>query len=99
MKRPLESMLNPRGCFSVGVLDRYGSLPLAPSTLNAAIVLLVRSEMYMNLPFGVRWMSAAQMSLSVLRGGGPPGAPTAPRGAPGASLVSGGRTEDAPTCV
>src|SRR5450631_365156 len=84
-------MLKPRGWGSVDVLDRYVSLPLAPSTLNVAIVLLVRSEMYMNLPFGVMWMSAAQMSLSVLRGGGPPGTPTAPRGAPGPSLVSGGR--------
>jgi len=30
------------------------------------------------------------MSLSVLRGGGPPGAPTPPRGAPGTSFESGG---------
>ncbi len=44
-------------------------------------------------------MSAAQMSLSVLRGGGPPGAPTAPRGAPGPSLESGGRPDAEPTSV
>ena len=39
------------------------------------------------------WMSAAQMSLSVLRGGGALGPPTAPRGAPGPSLLSGGSPE------
>ena len=32
---PSGSMANPRGRRSVGVLDRYVSLPLAPSTLNA----------------------------------------------------------------
>ena len=62
-------------------------------------VLDVRSVMYRNLPFGVRWTSAAQMSLSVLRGGGPPGAPTAPRGAPGPSLESAGSPEAALTSV
>src|SRR2546430_17521369 len=56
-------------------------------------MLVVRSEAYRNFPFGVRCRSAAQMSLSVLRGGGPPGAPTAPRGAPGWSFESGGRAE------
>src|SRR5580698_2693077 len=39
------------------------------------------------------------MSLSVLRGGGPPGAPTGPRGAPGTSLESGGRPDIEPTSV
>src|SRR5256885_13900084 len=33
------------------------------------------------------------MSLSVLRGGGPPGAPIPPRGEPGWSFESGGRAE------
>src|SRR6267142_2410521 len=92
-------MLNPRGWRSVGVLDRYVSLPLAPSTLHAPRLLLVRSEMYRNLPFGVMWMSAAQMSLAVLRGGGAPGPPAAPRGAPGPSLVSGGSPDAVPTSV
>src|SRR6266498_1109047 len=69
---PLGSIANPRGCFSVGALQRYESFPLAESTLNAARVLEVRSEAYRNFPFGVRCRSAAQMSLSVLRGGGPP---------------------------
>src|ERR1700682_5900140 len=45
------------------------------------------------------WMSAAQISLSVLRGGGPPGAPTAPRGAPGPSLLSGGKPDAELTSV
>src|SRR6266853_4188944 len=90
---PLGSIANPRGCFSVGALERYESLPLVESTLNAASVLVVRSEAYRNFPFGVRCRSAAQMSLSVLRGGGPPGAPIAPRGAPGWSLESAGRAE------
>jgi hypothetical protein len=35
-------------------------------------------------------MSAAQMSLSVLRGGGASGPPTATRGRPGPSLLSAG---------
>src|SRR4249920_1505757 len=39
------------------------------------------------------------MSLSVLRGGGPPGAPTAPRGAPGTSLESGGKPDAELTSV
>src|SRR5258708_12907376 len=90
---PLGSIANPRGCFSVGALERYESFPLPKSTLNAASVLEVRSEAYRNFPFGVRCRSAAQMSLSVLRGGGPPGAPIAPRGAPGWSLESAGRAE------
>src|SRR5437588_4895926 len=38
-------------------------------------------------------MSAAQMSLSVLRGGGALGPQTAPRGAPGTSFVSGAKAE------
>src|SRR6266446_3591658 len=87
---PLGSIANPRGCFSVGALERYESFPLAESTLNAARVLEVRSEAYRNFPPGARCRSAAQMSLSVLRGGGPPGAPTPPRGAPGTSFESGG---------
>src|SRR5258705_394053 len=66
---------------------------------NAAILLDVRSVMYRNLPFGVVWMSAAQISLSVLRGGGPPGAPTAPRGAPGPSLESEGSPDAVLTSV
>src|ERR1700686_4715948 len=45
------------------------------------------------------WMSAAQMSLSVLRGGGALAAPIAPRGAPGPSLESGGRPEAELTSV
>jgi len=70
-------------------------LPLAPSTLNVARVLPVRlSHVKENLPFGVRCRSEAQMSLSVLRGGGTrrvhrPG----PRGAPGTSLESGGKPD------
>ena len=83
----------------MGVLDKYVSFPLAPSTLKAASMLPVRSEMYRNFPSGVMWISAAQMSLSVLRGGGPPGAPTAPRGAPGPSLVSGGSPDTELTSV
>jgi len=59
------------------MLERYVSLPLAGSTLNAPRELLVRSAAYRKRPSGVRWRSEAQMSLSVLRGGGPPGAPTA----------------------
>ena len=43
MYRPLGSMRKPRGCFSVGVLESYVSLPVAVSTLNAAIELLVCS--------------------------------------------------------
>src|SRR5262249_31349303 len=43
-KRPVGSMANPRGCFSVGVLPRYVSFPLVPSTRNAPSVLVVRSE-------------------------------------------------------
>src|SRR6266705_3698409 len=82
---PLGSIANPRGCFSVGALERYESFPLAESTLNAARVLEVRSEAYRNFPFGVRCRSAAQMSLSVLRGCG--------RGAPGWSFESGGSAE------
>src|SRR2546427_111100 len=39
---PLGSIANPRGCFSVGALERYESFPLAESTLNAASVLVVR---------------------------------------------------------
>jgi hypothetical protein len=50
--RPLGSIANPRGCFSVGVLPRYDSVPVCASTLNAVRVLLARSEMYRNLPFG-----------------------------------------------
>jgi len=42
MKRPVGSIRKPRGCFSVGVLPRYESLPPA-STLNAPIELEVRS--------------------------------------------------------
>src|ERR1700694_4436743 len=80
---PLGSMANPRGWRSVGVLDKYVSLPLAPSTLKAASMWPVRSEMYRNFPSGVMWISAAQMSLSVLRGGGALAAPMAPRRAPG----------------
>src|ERR1700694_3420190 len=45
------------------------------------------------------WVSPAQISLSVLRGGGPPGAPTAPRGAPGTSLDSGGKPDAELTSV
>src|SRR5437868_10613149 len=44
-------------------------------------------------------MSAAQISLSVFRGGGPPGAPTALRGAPGPSFVSGDSPDAEPTSV
>src|SRR6266571_3313278 len=96
---PLGSIANPRGCFSVGALERYESLPLVESTLNAASVLVVRSEAYRNFPSGVMCRSAAQMSLSVLRGGGPPGAPTAPRGAPGWSFASGGTADAELTSV
>jgi hypothetical protein len=37
MNRPVGSMAKPRGWFSVGVLPRYASLPLAASTLKALI--------------------------------------------------------------
>src|SRR5207249_3191884 len=63
---------------------RYGRLPVAASTRNAPIELLVRSAAYRNLPFGVRCRSEAQMSLSVFR-------PGEGRGAPGTSLLSGGK--------
>src|SRR6266851_3952476 len=96
---PLGSIANPRGCFSGGALERYESFPLPESTLNAARVLEVRSEAYRNFPFGVTCRSAAQMSLSVLRGGGPPGAPIPPRGAPGTNFESGGRAEAKPISV
>src|SRR3979411_3178449 len=92
-------MANPRGWRSVGVLDKYVSLPLAPSTLKAARMLPVRSEMYRNFPSGVMGISAAQMSLSVLRGGGGVAAPRAPRGAPGPSLLSGGSPDAELTSV
>ena len=44
-------------------------------------------------------MSAAQMSLSVLRGGGAFAPPTAPRGAPVRSLLSGGSPDAALTSL
>jgi hypothetical protein len=43
-------------------------LPLAASTLNAPIELLVRSAAYRNLPSGVTCRSEAQMSFAVSRG-------------------------------
>src|SRR3989449_3468642 len=64
-------MRKPRGCFSVGVLERYVSLPVAASTLNAPIELLVRSAAYRNLPSGVTCRSEAQMSFEVSRGACP----------------------------
>src|SRR5882762_3891043 len=62
----------------------------AASTRKAPFALLVRSAAYRNFPFGVRCRSEAQMSLLVSRTGAP-GAPIAPRGAPGPSLLSGGK--------
>ena len=47
--------------------------PRQPGIFGWPRVLLVRSEMYRNLPFGVIWMSATQMSLSVLGGDGASG--------------------------
>src|SRR5205823_1883389 len=42
--RPEESMLKPRGCFSVGTLPMGDSAPVPASTLNPARVLDVRSD-------------------------------------------------------
>ena len=68
-------MAKPRGWLSVGVLERYVSLPVAGSTPSVPIELLVRSAAYRNLPSGVRCRSDAQMSLSTLRPGEGRGAP------------------------
>src|SRR5205823_5484018 len=89
---PAGSIAKPRGCFSVEMLPRRVSLPLAASTASHASVLPVRSAAYRNRLSGVTRRSEAQMSLLVSRGAWfAAGDPTPPRGIPGRSDVSGAR--------
>src|SRR5215475_3766111 len=73
----------PRGCASVAKLVTYVSLPVPGATVNRAILLVVRSVEYKNLPLGVIWMSAAQTFGFSSFGGAAAGVGAAPTGACG----------------
>ena len=94
MNLPAGSMAKPRGCFSVGVLADEGELAgraidaeaadRARGALGRIEELAVRRQVQVRRPDVVRGVARRLVA---------PGAPTAPRGAPGPSLVSGGSAE------